>query len=67
VRMAASRGLRKFGYITTGEEKMITTIILSMCLATSSLSLGARAEDERAYTEGPVNEVDYIQVELQPF
>jgi hypothetical protein len=39
------------------------TMILSMCLAASSLSLHARAQDERAYTEGPVTEVDYIHVE----
>jgi hypothetical protein len=37
---------------------MIKTIILSMCLAASSLSLNARAQDERQYTEGPVTEVD---------
>ena len=55
--------LRKSGYITTGEEKMIKTIILSMCLAAASLSLNVRAQDERAYTEGPVTEEDYIQVE----
>jgi hypothetical protein len=42
---------------------MTKTIILSMCLAVSSLSLNARAQDERAYTEGPVTEVDYIEVE----
>src|SRR5450755_446276 len=42
---------------------MIKTIILSMCLAASSLSLNARAEDERQYTDGPVTEVDYIRVE----
>src|SRR5882762_1922191 len=59
--------LRKSGYITTGEEKMIKTIILSMCLAASSLSLNARAQDERAYTEGPVTEEDYIQVEYGHF
>src|ERR1700688_2898582 len=59
--------LRKSGYITTGEEKMIKTIILSMCLAASSLSLNARAQDERAYTEGPVTEVDYIGVEYGHF
>ena len=41
---------------------MIKTIILSMCLAASSLSLNARAQDERQYTDGPVTEVDYIQV-----
>ena len=47
--------------------KMIKTIILSLCLAVSSLSLNARAQDERAYTEGPVTEVDYIQVEYGRF
>lgn len=41
---------------------MIKTIILSMCLAASSLSLNAHAQDERQYTDGPVTEVDYIQV-----
>ena len=46
---------------------MIKTIILSMCLAASSISLDARAQDERAYTEGPVTEVDYIQVEYGHF
>ena len=53
---------------------MIKTIILSMCLAASSLSLNARAQDvnagaknERQYTEGPVTEVDYIQVEYGHF
>jgi len=46
---------------------MIKTIILSMCLAASSLSLNARAEDERHYTDGPVTEVDYIQVEYGHF
>ena len=74
--------LRKFGYITTGEEKMIKTIVLSMCLAASLLSLNARAQDARAqdtltrdalaqndrqYTDGPVTEVDYIQVEYGHF
>ena len=49
------------------EEKMIKTIILSMCLAASSLSLNARAQDERAYTDGPVTEVDYIRVEYGRF
>src|SRR5205823_5256602 len=68
--------------ITTGEEKMTKTIILSMCLAASSLSLDARAQDARAqdaltrdalaqndrqYTDGPVTEVDYIQVEYGHF
>lgn len=46
---------------------MIKTIILSMCLAASSLSLTARAQDERAYTDGPVTEVDYIHVEYGHF
>jgi hypothetical protein len=53
--------------ITTGGEKMIRTIILSMCLAVSSLSLNARAQDERAYTEGPVTSVNYIRVEYGSF
>ena len=48
-----------------------------MCLAVSSLSLTARAEDtltrdalaqnDRQYTDGPVTEVDYIQVEYGHF
>src|SRR6202161_2326042 len=59
--------LRKSGYITTGEEKMIKTIILSMGLAASSLSLNARAQDERQYSDGPVTQVDYIHVEYGHF
>ena len=54
-------------YITTGEEKMIKTIILSMCLAAGSLSLTARAQDERQYTEGAVTEVDEVHVEYGHF
>ena len=46
---------------------MNKAIILAMCLAASSLSLNARAQDERAYTEGPVTEVDNIQVEYGRF
>ena len=56
---------------------MTRTIILSMCLAASclaasSLSVNARAQDARAqdvpqYTDGPVTEVDYIQVEYGHF
>ena len=46
---------------------MIKTVILSICLAASSLSLSARAQDERAYTEGPVTEEDYIHVEYGHF
>ena len=56
---------------------MIKTITLSMCLAASLLSLDARAQDtltrdalaqnDRQYTDGPVTEVDYIQVEYGHF
>ena len=46
---------------------MIKTIILSLCLAVSSLSLNARAQDVRQYTDGPVTELDYIQVEYGHF
>jgi hypothetical protein len=42
---------------------MIKTVILSMGLAASSLSLNARAQDERQYSDGPVTEVNYIHVE----
>ena len=39
-----------------------------MCLAaSSSLSLNAHAQDERAYTEGPVTEVTYNHVEYGHF
>ena len=47
--------------------KITKTIILSICLAASSLSLNARAQDERQYTEGPVTEEDYVQVEYGHF
>src|SRR5213078_577049 len=56
---------------------MIKTIILSMCLAASSLSRDARAQDtltrdalaqnDRQYTDGPVTEVNYLQVEYGHF
>src|ERR1700681_3210893 len=61
---------------------MTKTIILSMCLAASSLSLDARAQDARAqdaltrdalaqndrkYTDGPVTEVDEVHVEYGHF
>ena len=49
---------------------MTKTIILSMCLAASSLSLDAlahSAQNDRRYTDGPVTEVDYIQVEYGHF
>ena len=46
---------------------MIKAFILSTCLAVSSLSLTARAQDVRQYTDGPVTELDYIQVEYGHF
>ncbi len=46
---------------------MIKTIVLSMCLAASLLSLNAHAQDVRQYSEGPVTEVNYIQVEYGHF
>src|SRR4051812_4244971 len=56
---------------------MIKTITLSMCLAASSLSLNARAQDtltqdalaqnDRQYTDGPVTEVNYIRIEYGHF
>ena len=46
---------------------MIKTIVLSMCLAASLLSLGAHAQDVRQYSEGPVTEVNYIQVRYGHF
>jgi hypothetical protein len=50
-----------------GEEKMIKTTILSLCLAASLLSLNARAEDQPGYTYGPVTFVDYIHVNYGHF
>jgi len=46
---------------------MIKTVILSMCFAVCSLSLNGRAQDVRQYTDGPVTEVDYIQVQYGHF
>src|SRR5205814_89105 len=56
---------------------MIKTILLSMCLAASLLSLDAGAQDtlnrdalaqnDRQYTDGPVTEVDYLQIEYGHF
>jgi hypothetical protein len=47
---------------------MTKTIVLFMCLAASSLSFDARAQDtEGAYTDGPVTRVAYIQVEYGRF
>ena len=41
---------------------MIKTIVLSMCLAVSSLSLNAHAQDQRGYSYGPVTQMLYIHV-----
>jgi hypothetical protein len=49
------------------KEKMIKTITLSMCLAISALSLNARAQDVRQYTEGPVTLVQEMAVEYGHF
>ena len=46
---------------------MTKAIILSMCLAASSLSLNARAQDVRRYTEGSVTSVTYVRVEYGHF
>jgi hypothetical protein len=39
------------------------TIILFMCLAASSLSQNATAQDVRQYAEGPVTNVTYVHVD----
>jgi hypothetical protein len=44
------------------DMKIMAILIAVVAFAASSLSLDARAQDERAYTEGPVTEVNYIQV-----
>ena len=46
---------------------MIKTTVLSMCLAMAAQSLTARAQDVRHYADGPVTELDYIQVEYGHF
>ena len=46
---------------------MIKISILFIGLAGSSLSLNARAQDVRQYTEGPVTEVDEVHVEYGHF
>jgi hypothetical protein len=46
---------------------MTKTIILSICLAASALSLNVAAQDVRQYTDGPVTQVAYIQVEYGHF
>jgi hypothetical protein len=44
-----------------------TIIVLSVCLAACSLSLNARAQDVRAYTDGPVTAVTYLHVDYGSF
>ena len=46
---------------------MIKTIVLSICLAASLLSLSARAQDVRHYSDGAVTEYDYMRVEYGHF
>jgi hypothetical protein len=53
--------------ITTGERKMIRTVILCTCLAASLLLPSIRAQDVRAYSEGPVTSVTYLQVQYGHF
>jgi hypothetical protein len=48
-------------------RKITKTIILSICLAVSSLSLNARAQDVRQYSDGPVTELAYVRVEYGHF
>jgi hypothetical protein len=43
------------------------TIFFSVCLASSLMSPGAHAQDERQYSEGPVTEAAYIHVEYGHF
>ena len=42
-------------------------VVLSMLLAMSALSLNARADDVRHYTDGPVIRLDYLQIEYGHF
>ena len=50
------------------KREMFKPIVLSICLAASSLSLDARAQDtEGAYTEGPVTDVTYVHVDYGRF
>jgi hypothetical protein len=59
--------LRTERAIKRGEERMIRAIALSMCLAASSLSLDAGAQDVRQYSDGPVTYVTYIHVDYGKF
>jgi hypothetical protein len=46
---------------------MIRNMILGMFVAASSISLNAAPQERRAYSYGPVTEVDYIHVEYGHF
>ena len=46
---------------------MLKTIALATCLALCALARDARAQDVRHYTDGPITELDYIQVEYGHF
>jgi len=46
---------------------MFKTLISAMAVAASSLSLGANTQDVREYSDGPVTEADYINVEYGHF
>ena len=46
---------------------MIKAAIFSLCLAVSSLSLTAHAQDVRQYSDGPVTELAYVRVEYGHF
>jgi hypothetical protein len=47
-----------------GNRILVSTLV---AVIVTSLSLDARAQDERAYGEGPVTEEDYIRVEYGHF
>ena len=60
-------GLRTERAIKRGEQRMIKAIALSLCLAASSLSLNAGAQDVRQYSDGPVTLVTYVHVDYGSF
>src|SRR5262249_24287995 len=65
--------IRRMGSLRTeraikgGEERMIKAITVSLCLAASSLSLNASAQDVRQSSAGPVTNVTYIHVDYGNF
>jgi hypothetical protein len=63
IQIRGTGGLRTERAIKRGEERMIKALTLSMCLAASSLSLNAGAQDVRQYSDGPVTNVTYIHVD----